>query len=160
VIGIKHNNRKKTRIGGGSRRRTSTTQAQMEVVTRTARTAPDRRMSRAIVVARTSRLMWRRSNLASRAAPSLLARRGAPLTRLPWEYRRLGAPGTPPLARIGARHRSPSGSGSRGHWPRNRRHYSGSRNRRHHVSGLGSHSHRSGVRRRARSQATTAVALV
>jgi hypothetical protein len=143
VIGIKHNNRKTTRIGGGSRRRTSsTTQAHMEVVTRAAQTTPDRRMPRTIVDMCTSRLPWRCSNLAPPAAPSLLARRGAPLAHPPWECRRLGAPGTPSLARTGARRRSPSGSVSRLHRPGNRRHYSGSRNRGHRVSGSGSHGHR------------------
>jgi hypothetical protein len=136
----------------------------MEVVTGAARSAPDRRMSRAVVTVCTSRLPWRRSNLVPRAAPSLLARRGAPLARPPWECRRLGALGPPPpLAHIGARRRSPSKSGSCSHRPRNHRHYSGSRNHRHRVSGLGSrgnNSHRPGVRRRARSRATAAVARV
>jgi hypothetical protein len=92
-----------------------------------------------------------RSNLAPHASLSLLARRGAPLARRPWKCRRLGAPGTPPLARTRARCRSPSGSGSR-------RHYSGSRNRRHRASRSGSHAHRLGVHRRARSRATVVVA--
>jgi hypothetical protein len=88
VVVIKHNNRKTTRIRGGSRWRTSsTTQAQMEVVTPTARIVPDRRISRAIVAVRTSRLPWRHSNLAPRLASSLLARQG----------RRLLARLTPPL---------------------------------------------------------------
>jgi hypothetical protein len=42
------------------------------------------------------------SNLMPHASSSLLARRGAPLTRRPWKCRRLGAPGTPPLARTRA----------------------------------------------------------
>jgi hypothetical protein len=116
VVSIKDNNLNTTWIGGGSRRRTSsTTQEQMEVVTRAARTTLDWWMLRAIVAARTSRLPWRRSNLTPRAATSLLARRGAPLARLLWEYRRLGALGMPLLARTGDRHRSPSGSGSHRH---------------------------------------------
>jgi hypothetical protein len=142
VVGIKHNNRKTTRIRGGSRRRTSlTTQAQMEVVTRAARTALDRRMSRVIVAARTLCLLWRDSNLAPRAAQSLLARRGALLARPLWECRRLGAPGLSSLVRIGAHRRLPSRSRSRRHRPGNHRYYSGSRN--HRASGSESRDHRS-----------------
>jgi hypothetical protein len=74
----------------------------MYVVIRAARTAPDRRMSCAIVAARTSHLPWRRSNLAPRVSPSLLVHRGVPLARRPWKCRRLGAPGMPPLARTRA----------------------------------------------------------
>jgi hypothetical protein len=85
-------------------------------------------MSRTIVAARISRLPRCQSNLTPRAAPSLLAHQGLPLARPPWECRRLEAPGTPPLARTGARRRSPSRSGSHRHRPVNRRHYSGSRN--------------------------------
>jgi hypothetical protein len=84
----------------------------MEVVTRPVRTAPDRRMSQAIIAAHTSHLPWRRSNLAPRAALSLLAHHGAPLAHPPWECRRLRALGTPPLACIGPRRRSSSRSGS------------------------------------------------
>jgi hypothetical protein len=103
VVGIKHNNWKITRIGGGSHRTKSlTTQAQMEVVTRATQTMTDRWMSRAIVTACTTRLLWRRSNLAPRVVLSLLTRREASLARTPWECRRLRAPGTPPLARKGA----------------------------------------------------------
>jgi hypothetical protein len=40
-----------------------------------------------------------RLNLAPHASPSLLARREAPLACRPWKCRRLGAPGTPSLAR-------------------------------------------------------------
>jgi hypothetical protein len=45
----------------------------------------------------------------------------------------------------GPRCRSPSGSASRHHRPRNRRHYSRSRNRRHRASRSGSRGHRLGV---------------
>jgi hypothetical protein len=136
----------------------------MEVITRAARDALDRRMSLAIVVVRTSCLPWRRLNLVPQAAPSLLARRGTPLARPPWECRRLGAPRMPPLARTA----TPS---SLALWigepppPRyrfgNRRHYSGSRNCRHRASELGSRgnsTHRPRVRRRTRSRATATVA--
>jgi hypothetical protein len=162
VVGIKHNNQKTTRIRGGSRRRTSsTTQEQMEVVTWPARTAQDRRMSRAIVVACTSRLLWRRSNLAPLATPSLLTRWGVPLARPPRECRRLGALGTPPLACIGAwvAHPLDQKLPPPCHRPGNRRHYSRSRNRRHHAPGSGSHDHiihRPRVHSRARFRATTA----
>jgi hypothetical protein len=154
MVGINYNNRKTTLIGGGSRRRTSsTTQAQIEVVTRAAQTVLDRRtMSCTIVVAHTSRLLWRRSNLASRATPSLLARRGAPLARPLWECRRLGLWGRCRLPAQGPRRRSLSGSGSWRHQPGNRR---------HRVSGWGSRGHRShrpGVHRGAHSRATVAVA--
>jgi hypothetical protein len=149
VVVIQHNNRKTIRIGGGSRQRTtSMTQEQMEVITRTARTTPDRRMSRAIVAARTLHLLWRRSNLKPRTVPSLLAHRGAPLARPSWECRCLGGPGTSSLARTAALlslvlwiGESPP--------PRHR-----PGNRRHHASGSRSHDHRnyqSGVRRRALS---------
>jgi hypothetical protein len=122
VVGIKYNNQKTTRTRGCSRRRTSsTTQEQMEVVTWAVWTTPDRRMSHAIVDARTSCLLWCRSNLAPRAVASLLACCGAPLARPPWECRHPGAKGTPPLARVPAAcphrppRRSPSISGSQRH---------------------------------------------
>jgi hypothetical protein len=124
------------------------THAQMEVVTRATRTAPDRRMmSRAIVAARTSRLPWCRLNLVSHVVSSLLARRGALLARPRWECHRLGVWGRHHLPAQGRRRRSPSGSGSH----------------RHRASGLGSRDHRShwsGVCRRARSWATAVVARV
>jgi hypothetical protein len=88
----------------------------MEVVTRAAQTALDRRMSRAIVAVRTSRLPWCRSNLVPRAAPSLLARRGgvacSPALGVLSPLVCLDAPGMPPLARTGLRRCSPFGSGS------------------------------------------------
>jgi hypothetical protein len=165
VVGIKHNNRKTTRIRGGSRRRTSSsTQEQMDVVTRDARTALDRRMSRAIIAVHTSRLPWCHSNLVPRAVSLLLARRGAPLALWPWECRRFRAPGTPPLARTGAppslalQIREPLPPC---HQPGNHHHYSGSRSHRHRTFGSGSPSHHnpwSGVHRCACSRATTAVA--
>jgi hypothetical protein len=76
------------------------TQAQMYVVTRAAQlrriggchTRSSLRAPRAFRDAA-------RSNLVPHASPSLLAHRGAPLARRPWKCRRLGAPGTPPLAR-------------------------------------------------------------
>jgi hypothetical protein len=91
-----------------------------------------------------------RSNLASHASPSLLARLGAPLARRPWKCRRLPAQGS--------RCRSPSRSGSRRRRARNRRHYSESRNRRHYASRSGSRGYRLGVHHRARSRATAVVA--
>jgi hypothetical protein len=103
-------------------------------------------MSCAIVATRTSRLPWRRSNLAPRASPLLLARRGAPLAHQPWKCRCLGARGRRHLPTQWPRRRSPCGSRSHRHRPRNRR---------HHALRSGSHGHR-----RARSRATIVVARV
>jgi hypothetical protein len=120
----------------------------MYVVIRAARNAPDRRMSCAIVAARTSHLPWRRSNLVPRVSPSLLAHRGVPLAHRPWNCRCLGAPGTPPLARTRA-------LPSLALWIESRRRRPG--NHRHRMSRSGSRGHRShwpGVHCRARYRAT------
>jgi hypothetical protein len=133
----------------------------MYVVIGAARTAPDRRMSCAIVAARTSHLPWRRSNLTPRVSPSLLAHRGAPLARRPWKCRRLGPRERRRLPAQGHCRRSPSRSGSCCRWHGNRRLYSGSRNRRHRTSRSGCrghHSHWPGVHRCARYRATAVVA--
>jgi hypothetical protein len=144
---------KKTRIGYVSHQRMSSITS-TDVGRYSGRpTAPDWRMSRAIVAARTSRLPWRRSNRAPCASPSLLAHRGAPLASRPWKCRRLGARGYRRLPAQRPDRRSSSRSGSRRHRPRNRRHYSGSRNSRHRASRSGSRGHRShrpGVHRRMR----------
>jgi hypothetical protein len=127
----------------------------MYVVIRAARTAPDRRMSCAIVAraprtfrdaAWTLRLVYRRryshiEGLGSVAALGLRGRCCLPAQR---HYRR-----------------SPSRLGSRRRRPGNRRLYSGSRNRHHRTSRSGSRDHRShwpGVHRRARYRATVVVA--
>jgi hypothetical protein len=111
-------------------------------------------MSCVIVSTRTSRLPWRRSNLAPRASSSLLAHRGVLLARRPRKCRRLGAPWTPPPAQ-GPRRRLPSRSGSHCHRSGNRRYYFGSKNRRHHVTRSGSRG-----QRRTRSRTTAVVARV
>jgi hypothetical protein len=134
VVGIKHNNRKENCAGS-------------EDVTR------DHRCTHlgpfVTLLARTSRLMRRRrySHVDGRR---LLAGLGSAASLGPWGRRRLPAQGP--------RYRSPSGSGSRRHGPRNRRHYSGSRNLCHRVSRSWSCGHRLGVHRRARSGATAIVA--
>jgi hypothetical protein len=107
--------------------------------------------SRAIIAARTSCLPWRGSNLAPRAAPSLLARRGRCPSALGTPP--LGSTRAPPLLALWIGEPRPPR-----YRPWNRRHYSGSRNRSHRTSGLGSRGHRLGVRRRARSRATATIA--
>jgi hypothetical protein len=117
-------------------------------------------MSRVIIVARISRLPWRRSlKHRPHASSSLLARRWASLARRPWKCRILGASGTPPLARKRAPLRIEEPPPPRVEvmelrppaWEppppplalwiggRHRRH----RNRRHRMSRSGSHGHRS-----------------
>jgi hypothetical protein len=100
------------------------------------------------------------TSLEPRVSSSLLAHRGVSLARRPWKCRRLGAPGTPPLARTRALPSLALWIGSRRHRPGNHRLYFRSRNRRHRMSRSGSRGHRShwsGVCRRARYR-TTAVA--
>jgi hypothetical protein len=124
VVGIKHNNRKENCAGS-------------EDVTRDHRCA---HLGPSVMpLARRSRLMRRRrySHVDGRC---LLAGLGSAASSGPRGRRRLPAQGPHYL--------SPSGSGSRRHRPRNRRHYSGSRNLRYRL----------GVHRRARSGATAFVA--
>jgi hypothetical protein len=128
------------------------TQAQMYVVTRAVETALDRRMSRAIIVARISRLPWRRS-LEPRASCVTVATRtstGAacsPALEVP-PPRGLGdAAACPHKGPAVAR---PLDQGA-AYWPGNHRIYSGSRNLRHRASRSWSCGHRLGVHRCARS---------
>jgi hypothetical protein len=99
----------------------SRTQEQRDVVTRAARTPSDRRMSHATIAARTSCLVHRRrySHIGEATVVCGLgcvaasrAWGASPFARPPWECCRLEASGSPPLARTGARRRSPSRAGA------------------------------------------------
>jgi hypothetical protein len=134
VVGIKHNNRKENCAGS-------------EDVTsdhRCAHLGPS-----VMPLARTSCLLRRRrySHVDGRR---LLVGLGSAAFSGPRGRRHLPAQGP--------RCRSPSGSGSRRHWPGNRRHYFGSRNLCHRASRSWSCGHRLGVHRRARSGTTAVVA--
>jgi hypothetical protein len=134
VVGIKHNNQKENCAGS-------------EDVTRDHRCA---HLGPSVMpLARTSRLMRRRrySHVDGRR---LLAGLGSAASSGPRGRHRLPAQGP--------HCRSPSGSGSRRHRPRNRRHYFGSRNLRHRASRSWSCGHWLGVHRCARSRATAIVA--
>jgi hypothetical protein len=134
VVGIKHNNRKENCAGSED----------VALDHRCAHLGPS-----VTPLARTSSLMRRRrySHVDGRR---LLADLGSAASSGPRGRRRLLAQGP--------RYRSPSGSGSRRHRPRNHRHYSGSRNLRHRALRSWSCGHRLEVHRRARSRATAVVA--
>jgi hypothetical protein len=132
------------------------TQERMEVITRAARTTPDRKMSRATTsaprafrdAARTSRLVrWRRYSHVRRRR--LLARLGSPPASRP--------PRGPGVA-VACPHRAPPSLALWIREPPPPHHRSG--NHRHHAFGSGSRSHRLRVHRGARSRATVIVAHV